>query len=178
MFSKNKGNNAASNKDQASRPAVPSIISADLVVRGDLLSTGEIQIDGCVEGDIDSKVLLVGESADIKGEIRADTVRVHGTVTGQIKATTVNLAKSARVTGDIIHENLSIEKGAHLDGQVRRMEEPVKPATETPIKTTSEERVNLVVNKPANAPANARANAAKPVEKQAPGPVQAAAKPA
>ena len=163
MFSKNKGKNTPANKDQASRPAVPSIISADLVVRGDLMSTGEVQIDGTVEGDIDSKVLLVGETADIKGEIRADTVRVHGAVTGQIKAITVNLAKSARVTGDIIHENLSIEKGAHLDGQVRRMEEPIKSATE--------DRVNLVVNKPANTP--------KPSAKQTPtAPVQAAAKPA
>ena len=132
MFSKNKKNQQTNNNHQPR--AVPSIISADLKIIGDLSSSGEIQIDGEVSGDIRSKVLLVGEGASIKGEIRAETVRVHGHVNGQIKATFVNLAKTAHVVGDILHENLSIQEGAFLEGHITHIlvdEGPFPDLTET-----------------------------------------------
>lgn len=120
MFSKNKKGNT----QQAATPrSVPSIISADLKIVGDLQSAGEVQVDGEISGDINAKVLLVGESATIKGEILADTVRVHGHVNGQIKAKFVNLAKTAHVIGDILHENLSIQEGAFLEGHITHMSE-------------------------------------------------------
>ena len=145
MFSKNKKNQQV--PSNAPR-AVPSIISADLKIVGDLSSSGEIQVDGEVTGDIRSKVLLVGETASIKGEIRAETIRVHGHVNGQIRATFVNLAKTAHVVGDILHENLSIQEGAFLEGHITHMSE--KQAAEPAPKSDAankpaEERVNLVV---------------------------------
>lgn len=118
----------------------PSIISADLRIVGDLNSDGEIQVDGAVDGDIRTKVLLIGESATVKGEIIAQTARVYGTINGQIKARSVTLAKSAHVTGDILHENLSIEEGAFLEGHCKRMTEQ---------KEAPEGKINLVVKDPA-----------------------------
>ena len=103
-------------------PAPPSILSTDLKIVGDMVSHGEIQIDGIVEGDIHSDVLVVGESAQVFGEIVADSCRVHGHVTGQIRARSVSLAKTAHVLGDILHESLAIEQGAFLEGHCRRIE--------------------------------------------------------
>lgn len=120
MFSKNKKTN---NQQPNQVRMVPSIISADLKIIGDLESVGEVQIDGEVSGDIRAKVLLVGESAVIRGEVLAETVRVHGSVYGQIKAKFVNLAKTAHVVGDILHENLSIQEGAFLEGHMTHMSE-------------------------------------------------------
>ena len=124
MFSKSKkepGNKPAA---QVSRkPAAPSIIGPDLRIVGDLNSEGEIQVDGFIDGDIRTKVLLIGESATVKGEVVGDTVRVYGKVNGQIKARAVTLAKSAHVVGNILHENLSIEEGAFLEGHCKRMRE-------------------------------------------------------
>lgn len=147
MFSKSKKNAAQAN---ATPRTVPSIISADLKIVGDLESAGEVQIDGEVSGDIRAKVLLVGETAKIKGEILADTVRVHGHVNGQIKAKFVNLAKSAHVIGDILHENLSIQEGAFLEGHITHMSEAqasaMKPAAAASNEgRPAEDRVNLVV---------------------------------
>jgi cytoskeletal protein CcmA (bactofilin family) len=99
--------------------SVPSILSADMRVKGNLISEGEIQIDGAIDGDIRTKILLVGLSAEVKGEIVAETVQIHGTVHGQIKAKVVVLAKTAHVVGDILHEDLSIDKGAFLEGHCR-----------------------------------------------------------
>lgn len=121
---------------------MPSIISADLKVTGDLLSDGDIQVDGVIEGDIQSRTVTVGEAAHVKGSISADTVRVCGAVTGQVKGTSVTLAKTAKVTGDIMHATLAIEPGAFLEGHCRRLE----PA--------SDSKVSLVKDKPAAAVAS------------------------
>ena len=137
MFSKSKkepGNKPAA---QVSRkPAAPSIIGPDLRIVGDLKSEGEVQVDGFIDGDIRTKVLLIGESATVKGEIVSDTVRVYGKVNGLIKARAVTLAKSARVVGNILHETLSIEAGASLDGHCKHMSE---------VKDRAEGKRNLVV---------------------------------
>ena len=133
MFSKNRKSAATPRQSGASpRSAPPSLISDDLAIAGDLEGEGEVQIDGTVNGDIRCNTLLVGESANIKGEIIADSVRVHGTVNGQIKARTVSLARTARVVGNILHENLSIEQGAFLEGHCKRIDTK-KEGADTPI---------------------------------------------
>ena len=120
MFSKNNKKSAAEQKP-VPVPAPPSIISRDLSIVGDLLSDGEILIDGKVNGDIRTRILIVGESAKVKGEIVAETCHVLGRVDGQIKAKVVKLADTAHVVGDILHEDLSIETGAFLEGHCKRM---------------------------------------------------------
>ena len=105
---------------------MPSIISADLRVVGDLHCAGDIQIEGTVEGDIKSQTVTVGEGAQVSGSIYGQTVRVSGNVKGQIEAKSVTLAKTAEVTGDLVHETLSIEAGAHLEGMCRRIQSDSK----------------------------------------------------
>jgi len=109
---------AAPATDKSASP--PSIISADLRIVGDLSCDGEIHVDGTVDGDVRAHELLIGETANIKGEVVVESVRVHGRVTGLIKARTVHLAKTAHVVGDIMHEELSIETGAFLEGLCKR----------------------------------------------------------
>ncbi len=117
-------------REPAKSPGMPSIISADLRVVGDLHCAGDIQVEGKVEGDIKSKSVTVGEGAQVKGCIQAEAVRVSGAVKGQIEATSVTLAKTAKVKGDLLHKTLSIEAGAQLEGNCRRLEEDKKAAGE------------------------------------------------
>lgn len=102
--------------------ASPSIISPDLKVSGNLESAGDLQIDGKVIGDIKSRSVTVGESAHVKGAIISDTARICGSVHGQVRSASVTLARTAKVKGDIFHQTLSIEAGAELEGQVRKLE--------------------------------------------------------
>ena len=102
----------------------PSILSADMRVVGDISSQGEVQIDGTVEGDVRAKSVLVGESADIKGELLAEQIQIHGRINGLVKSRVVHLARTAHVVGDILHESMSIETGAFLEGHCKRMTEP------------------------------------------------------
>src|ERR1700749_4552901 len=86
--------------NQAKRPVkgpVPSIVSADVIVTGTFVSAGDIQIEGIVQGDVRSVGLVIGEKAEIHGEILADDITVRGRVIGRIRARKVQLATSIHV---------------------------------------------------------------------------------
>ncbi|MGA0539120.1 bactofilin family protein [Neotabrizicola sp. VNH66] len=105
--------------------AVASVLSSDLTVVGNLRTTGDIQVEGTVEGDIRAHLLTVGESATIRGEIVADDIVVNGRVIGRVRGLKVRLTSTARVEGDIIHKTIAIESGAHFEGSVQRQEDPL-----------------------------------------------------
>jgi cytoskeletal protein CcmA (bactofilin family) len=113
---------APSTAMRANSSAVPSIISADLKIIGNMQSSGDIQVDGQVEGDVLSRTLTVGEGASVKGSVRGETVRICGEVHGEVSASSVIIAKTARVSGDVVHQSLAIEAGAYLEGSIKRME--------------------------------------------------------
>ncbi|HXI86446.1 MAG TPA: polymer-forming cytoskeletal protein [Parvularculaceae bacterium] len=107
---------------------VPSIISADVVMRGNVNSAGEVQFDGSLEGDIKATSLIIGEKASVKGEIVCENVTVRGRVEGGIRARQVQLAATAHIQGDILHSSLSVESGAHFEGNCRHSDDPLSEA--------------------------------------------------
>lgn len=109
---------------RAAKPS-PSILSSDLLITGNIQSSGDIQVEGQIEGDIRSQTLIVGETATVKGEIAAHEVIVHGRVVGRLRGTKVRLSSTARVEGDIVHKTIAIESGAHFEGSVQRQEDPI-----------------------------------------------------
>jgi cytoskeletal protein CcmA (bactofilin family) len=111
------------------KPAA-SVLSSDLTITGNVLTSGDIQIEGIVEGDIRAHTLVVGESATVKGEVIAEEVIVHGRVTGRLRGMKVRLSTSARCEGDIIHKTIAIESGAHFEGSVQRQDDPIGKAKE------------------------------------------------
>ncbi len=113
------------------KPA-PSILSSDLVIKGNLTTTGDVQIEGTVEGDIRAHLLTVGEGATVKGEVVADDVVVNGRVVGRLRGLKVRLTATARVEGDIIHKTIAIESGAHFEGSVQREDDPLSKSAAKP----------------------------------------------
>ena len=113
---------------RARQLSAPSIISADMVITGTLASTGDIQIDGVVEGDVRSVGLVIGENAEVHGEIFAEDVTVRGKVMGRIRARKVLLAATSRVEGDILHEAFAVESGAFFEGNCRHSDNPLGDA--------------------------------------------------
>lgn len=110
-----------------------SVIGPDVRVVGDIITQGEMQIDGQVEGDITCARLVIGEGGRIIGAVRADTVRIHGHVTGTIVADAVKIAKTAQVIGDVTHETMEMEAGGHVEGHlIRKGATPAAPALEAP----------------------------------------------
>jgi cytoskeletal protein CcmA (bactofilin family) len=106
----------------------PSIIGEDLTVTGNVLSRGEVQVDGQIQGDVHCSSLIVGEKAQITGGIVADDVVVRGQVMGSIRGNRVTLQASSHVEGDVFHKSLAIEQGAYFEGKSRRSEDPIATA--------------------------------------------------
>ena len=119
---------APSQARKASRSSAPSILSADAVVTGTLVSAGDMQIDGRVEGDVRSVSLVIGEKAEIHGEVIAEDVTVRGRVIGRIRARKVLLCTTSHVEGDILHEAFAVESGAFFEGNCRHSDNPIGDA--------------------------------------------------
>jgi cytoskeletal protein CcmA (bactofilin family) len=121
-----------------------SVLSSDLTIKGNLRTTGDIQIEGTVEGDIRAHLLTIGEGATVKGECVADDVVINGRIVGRVRGLKVRLTSTARVEGDIIHKTIAIESGAHFEGSVQRQEDPItnggaRPAAKPAAATSSAE---------------------------------------
>jgi cytoskeletal protein CcmA (bactofilin family) len=149
MFSKSKINEPGPKADEtptmpAAKPSAPapdfkasaqkakpaaSVLSSDLLVTGNLKTTGDIQIEGQVDGDIRAHLLTVGEGATVRGEVIADDGVVNGRVIGRVCGLKVRLTSTARVEGDIIHKTIAIESGAHFEGSVQRQDDPLTTGT-------------------------------------------------
>jgi len=110
------------------KPAA-SVLSSDITITGNVRSSGDIQVEGTIEGDIRAQTLIVGETATVKGEVMAEDVVVHGRVVGRLRGMKVRLSTSARVEGDIIHKTIAIESGAHFEGSVQRQDDPLGQAS-------------------------------------------------
>ncbi len=115
---------------------VPTIISADMAIRGNVNSAGEVQLDGALDGDIKAVSLIVGEKASVKGEIICEAVTVRGRVEGGIRARQVALAATAHIVGDILHSSLSVESGAHFEGNCRHSDDPLSEAAGSDFRKT------------------------------------------
>jgi cytoskeletal protein CcmA (bactofilin family) len=109
-----------------------SVIDPGLLITGILEGDGELQIDGQVRGDIRCTHLTVGSAATVAGNITADEVVVRGKVTGIIGGNRVMLMDSAQVESEIFHKRLSIEEGAHFEGEARFNEQPIEKARSRP----------------------------------------------
>lgn len=120
--------NAAS-APQSRNPAVPSLLSQDLAITGDIKTSGELQIDGRLDGNLTAGTITIGEKGVVNGKIVGSVVQVRGKVTGKIDASRIELLETANVQADLVQDQLVIANGAFFDGKCTR-----KSAAPTPIK--------------------------------------------
>jgi len=104
------------------------------VFKGDLVFEDLLRIDGKFEGTIRSdSELIIGESAEVKGEVMVDSVTVNGRVNGKITAKSrIEINSRARVTGELHSPVLSIQDGAVFDGTVTMGSTPAAKKTNIP----------------------------------------------
>ncbi len=133
MFNR-KSEPAAPASQSASPPAVSEqanptltparsggLLSRGVSIKGSVKFLNELLIDGEVEGTIDSPgKLSIGEHAQISGEIRAKSVKVRGTVEGNIFATErCELEAGCTLRGDIEAPRLVVDENATFLGSAK-----------------------------------------------------------
>lgn len=98
-----------------------SRISAGTVIKGEILSPGDIRIDGTFDGKLQSKGrVVIGETAVIKGDIFCDNIDLWGKVEGNLYVKdTLALKEGCIVNGNLHIKKLSVELGAVFNGNCK-----------------------------------------------------------
>lgn len=97
-----------------------TIIGPSVKVKGNFHGTGNIIIEGTVEGSVKTdKYLLVGEKAEISASVEAGEAKIAGAITGNITVKGyLDVAATAEITGDVNAHEISIEKGGVVNGKL------------------------------------------------------------
>lgn len=124
MFGKKKQPTASSAGSALKRTNhTPSIISEDVRLTGSLVSQGEVQLDGRIDGDVRVNHLVIGHTGVVEGSVSADSVVVKGKIIGSVNASKVIIESSAHVHGDVYQDSLSIDAGATIEGNLKQRHE-------------------------------------------------------
>lgn len=121
--SKKSTENSALTGTPTVKKAVPSIISSDLNILGNLISEGLVDIDGCIEGNVKADQVTIRPNGKVRGDVAANLVHIYGEVHGIIRASSVFLYSSCRIHGIVVHQSLSVEDGAFIDGKLKRIQD-------------------------------------------------------
>lgn len=105
---------------------VPTIISANTSVKGDIVSDGILHVDGHVQGDITCSELVIGIKGSVTGSVKVQNMHLYGTLRGKAVADVLFVSKSAKLIGDATHTSIAIEPGAYIDGHCMRAGSPAQ----------------------------------------------------
>lgn len=113
MFNKNR--NLMGKNNDLNTSSI-NLIGAGTIINGEVISNGDIRVDGTVIGSVSSKgKVVIGSTGNIEGEIVCQNADVSGKISGNISvAEILSLKATANLIGDIIASKLSIEPGANF----------------------------------------------------------------
>ncbi|HBK46452.1 MAG TPA: cell shape determination protein CcmA [Xanthomonadaceae bacterium] len=103
---------------------VDTLIGAQVVIRGDLLFSGGLYVEGRIIGKVVAEdgaaaTVTLSERGCIEGEVRAPVVVINGQLNGDVHAgERVELAANARVQGNVHYQVVEMSAGAQLTGRL------------------------------------------------------------
>lgn len=139
IFSQAKGErDMKSAKDGAGEgkqtPDIVSTLGQGMLITGNIICAGSVQILGRVIGDIHAAQLVICEGAKVEGKVVAPDIIIQGVFNGTITGNNVKLLSTASVEGEIFNKSLIIEQDALFEGVARRLDKPVSPPTINQVK--------------------------------------------
>lgn len=140
MFGRGEKDEATPVRKTDKAAEIETVIGANSYFRGDVQSDGGVRVDGVFEGSIDvTGNLIVGESAKVIADIKANNISVSGAVKGDISANKVEILENGCVWGNLKVNSLLLNEGAYLRGQTTMAGEVEPPMIEAPKKRREEE---------------------------------------
>lgn len=110
-----------------------TILSSGVVLEGNMKCSGNIRVDGTINGDIVAEGnITIGTNGKVIGEISAKDINIGGKVDGIVRAQNKVILESKTILkGEIITKILVIEAGAQFDG-ISKMTSAEKIPIKTP----------------------------------------------
>lgn len=112
------------NSRNSGQTVVDTLIGAQVVIRGDLVFSGGLYVEGRILGKVVAEdgapaTLTLSEHGSIEGEVRAPVVIINGQLIGDVHAAErVELASKARVQGNVHYQVVEMNAGAQLTGRL------------------------------------------------------------
>lgn len=124
-----------------------TVISSDVIIRGEVEGACDMRFDGKLKGDIRiDGLLLIGKGAEVTGNLVAESISIAGKVNGNAYATgKVEINPTGILTGDIKSKSLVIEEGGIYKGTVEDGEDLKKEISEI------DQKIDLDKVEPTNA---------------------------
>ena len=125
-------------KSSFSVSGATTLISRETVVVGDLHFTGNLDIEGLVQGNIVAKdgkdaLVRVVEKGCVEGEIRAPCVLINGQVNGDVHSSQhLELAARGRVQGNVFYTLLEMAAGSEVNGSLTHVAEDLESGSRDP----------------------------------------------
>ena len=97
-----------------------SVISDEITITGTVTSSGNLIINGNVEGEINCESLEIGPSGVVTGTVKAGKCYLAGKLEGKLSARTVNILSTGDLNGRLSYGKLEIESGANIALKLRK----------------------------------------------------------
>lgn len=123
MFNKN----SKTENEKTTMPSGTSLIGIGTTITGDIVSNGDVRIDGVLKGNIrGSAKILIGQDGAVEGDIEGQQADIMGKVEGKIVVRELlNLRSNAVIQGDIRAGKLQIEPTVVFNGKCQMGEASV-----------------------------------------------------
>lgn len=183
MFDKRKDSGATPSMDrnpppeQSRQPAAPakptpSTIGRTVTIEGTLTAQEDILLEGRFNGEVllMENALVVGQTGDIRADIKAKNVTIHGKANGDIKASDqVEISASGSMRGDILSPRVILHDGAKFKGRIDMEPEGIEKATKRTSNPKGPAKSSEATATGAKSPvsSDAPATSAKPAESRA-----------
>ncbi|MEQ1801447.1 MAG: polymer-forming cytoskeletal protein [Gammaproteobacteria bacterium] len=101
-----------------------SLVADNMAVKGHVLFSGGLRVDGRIEGNVSSEdgnhgLLVLSDKGSITGSVKTWDAVINGTINGDLEVEHfLELQANARVTGNITYRQLQLDCGATVDGKL------------------------------------------------------------
>lgn len=105
---------------------IDTLIGVKTDLKGDIVFSGGLRIDGKVRGNITAKgdgncTLVLSENAAVTGNITVPHIITNGSIKGNVRATErIELQSKAEIFGDVYYKVIEMALGAVVNGNLVR----------------------------------------------------------
>lgn len=114
---------------------VVNVIANGTQLEGNVVTNGDIRVDGIVKGHIVSKAkVIVGREGRVEGNITCSNIEIEGHVNAESLnvSNLISLKATANLLGNIAAGKIAIEPGAEFSGNCKMRNNRVTPQPNTP----------------------------------------------
>ncbi len=95
-----------------------AVLGSGAKFSGKITNAKSIEINGFVEADLATEKVTIGTTGKFTGAVKSDLVVIAGEYEGKMKADSIWLTETSRISGEIHYKSLQMDRGAALNCRV------------------------------------------------------------